>query len=419
MLRSPLLRRTAGPAADAGVAKLALVIGLAAAVVVGGGTAALLVGQQNPLRAVASGPAPTPTPAPPVPVLAIAGSSAALTNTKVSWQHPLSLAVTEGTLKSVSATGPLGPVAGTLTPTHWTGRTTLLPSSTYVLHAVVADRDGKTTQLERTVHSSAAQTVLHATLSPDGTTVGVGSPVIVRLDHAVTGSTARAALLKRLHVTTSPAVEGAWHFYNSYEVHYRPREYWAPGTTVKVMSDLTRLRLPGTTTWGSDTAHSTSFTIGDSLVSTVDITAHTMSVKRNGQLLRVVPVSTGRAIYPTKGGVHIVLTVEKEHLYDSSTVGIPTASPDGYYEKLPFSMRISNAGAFVHANPATVKYQGRQNVSHGCVNLSLADAQWFYSISHRGDIVNVIHAVVAPVVSDAGMADWNYTWAEWKAGGLG
>ena len=100
-------------------------------------------------------------------------------------------------------------------------------------------------------------------------------------------------------------------------------------------------------------------------------------------------------------------------------MGIPTASPDGYYEKLPYSMRISYGGAFVHANPATVKYQGRLNVSHGCINLSLADAKWFYEVSHRGDVVDIVHAAVGPVLYDPGMADWNYSWEAWQKGNLG
>jgi hypothetical protein len=32
--------------------------------------------------------------------------------------------------------------------------------------------------------------------------------------------------------------------------------------------------------------------------------------------------------------------------------------------------------------------------------------------------VDIIHAVVKPVTWDAGMADWNYTWAQWQAGNL-
>lgn len=339
---------------------------------------------------------------------------------KVPWKGPLTLAVTNGTLRSVTATGPQGAVAGRLEATRWTGTTSLLPSSTYALHAVVADAAGGTSDIERKVTTSAATTVLHTSLSPDGDSpVGVGSPVILRLDHPLRSATARAALLKHLTVTTTPAVAGAWRFFSSTELHYRPATYWQPGTTVQVKADLRSWRVPGTDTWGSSHVTTAGFHVGDSLISTVDISAHTMTVRRNGQVLRTVPVSTGRDKYPTKGGVHIVLTVEREHLYNSATVGIPTASPDGYFEKLPYSMRISNGGAFVHANPATVKYQGHLNVSHGCVNLSLADAKWFYTISQRGDIVDIIHAVVAPVLSDPGMADWNYSWASWQAGSLG
>jgi lipoprotein-anchoring transpeptidase ErfK/SrfK len=143
-----------------------------------------------------------------------------------------------------------------------------------------------------------------------------------------------------------------------------------------------------------------------------------MTVTRNGKVVHTMKVSTGRDKYPTKGGVHIVLVREKKHLYNSATVGIPTASPDGYYEFLPWSVRISNGGAFVHANPATARVQGITNVSHGCVNTSIVDAKWFYDNSKLGDIVNVIHAAVGPLRTDAGMSDWNYTWAEWKAGNL-
>jgi lipoprotein-anchoring transpeptidase ErfK/SrfK len=158
--------------------------------------------------------------------------------------------------------------------------------------------------------------------------------------------------------------------------------------------------------------------IGLNYQSVVDIAAHTMTVRLDGKVIRTIKVSTGRDMYPTKGGVHIVLTREKVHTYNSGTVGIPTNGPGGYYEKLPWSMRISNGGAFVHANPDTVRVQGVRNVSHGCVNTSVEDAHWYYDHSQLGDVVDIIHAVVKPVRWDAGMADWNYTWAEWKAGNL-
>ena len=401
------------PRPEAGLAKIALVMGLAGVVVVGGGAAALLSTGGSAVSS-AGGLASSPRPTPPPARVALVGA----TSGKVTWAKPLSLAITGGTLTAVTATGPGGAaLAGAVTPTRWTSTSTLLPSSRYALHATYTDSDGSTKTLDRTVRTSKPDHVLSANFYPHGA-VGVGQPLVVTFSRKVQGVEARTAVLKRLQVTTSPAVPGAWRFYNSYEAHFRPAQYWAPGTTVEARADLAGLRLPGTGTWGQTNPETSTMRIGDALVSTVDITAHTMTVRKNGAVLRTLPVSTGRDKYPTKGGVHIILTVEREHLYNSGTVGIPTAGPDGYYEKLPYSMRISNGGAFVHANPATVKYQGRLNVSHGCVNLSLADAKWFYEVSHRGDVVDIIHAVIPPVLSDAGMSDWNYSWATWQQGNL-
>ena len=408
------VRRQARPLrGDAGMARAAILAALAGAVLVGAVAAAAVGGASTRPPAAVRGTGPTPVPAQPA-VVSVAHHTAA----GVAWSQPLTLTVTDGTLRSVTATGPDGPLAGSLTPNGWTSSARLYPSTSYALVSEVADQDGKASTETRTVTTQAADRVLHATLSPDQNVVGVGAPVIVTFDQAVTTSAARVAVLSRLSVTTVPAVAGAWRWMDSYEVHYRGPSYWPAGTKVTVTSDLRRLNLPGTGTWGSDAKRTASFSIGDAVVSTVDVTAHTMTVVRNGDVLRTVNVSTGRDKYPTKGGIHIVLLKEAEHLYDSSTVGIPIKSPDGYYETLPWSVRISNGGAFVHANPATVKFQGRLNVSHGCVNLSLADAAWYFSITRRGDVVNVINAAVGPLVSDPGMQDWNMSFKSWKTGNL-
>ncbi|MGB8652575.1 MAG: Ig-like domain-containing protein [Mycobacteriales bacterium] len=396
---------------DSGITRIALAGGIAAVVAVGGLGVLLLTGSHGPLAGVVG---PSPTPAPTVGI-ALAGAR----GETVPWSRPLTLSVTDGTITSVQAASADGrPLDGTLTPQRWTSAGTLVPGTTYTLHARIRDLDGRTSSLDRTVRAAAATEVLHATLSPAGGVFGVGQAVIVRFDQKVKGAEARRAVQERLSVTTVPSAPGAWRWYNSFEVHYRGPAYWRSGTRITVHADLSGLRVPGTDVWGSPTAATRSFSIGDAFIGTVDVTAHKMTVTRNGKVIRVMNVSTGRDKYPTKGGVHVVLVREKEHLYNSATVGIPTASPDGYYEKLPWSVRISNGGAFVHANPATVRFQGRLNVSHGCVNMSVADAQWFYENSHLGDIVNVIHAAIGPVLSDAGMSDWNYTWAQWQQGNL-
>jgi lipoprotein-anchoring transpeptidase ErfK/SrfK len=336
----------------------------------------------------------------------------------VPWSAPLRVEASHGTLASVSVLDPSGkPLSGSAqTPTSWTSSSTLIPSEIYHLQIGLRSPDGHTNVVVRTVQASAAAQLLQATVSPDGGTYGIGQPVIVQFNRPVNGRAARQAVQGRLAVVSTPAVEGAWRWYSPTEVHYRGRSYWPSGATIQVTAALSGLRLAGTDVWGASHAIHTQYLIDQAFIATVDVTAHVMTVTRGGRTIRVIKVSTGRDKYPTKGGVHIVLTRQKVQTYDSATVGIPRASPDGYFEKLPWSMRISNGGAFVHANPATVGVQGRLNVSHGCVNTSVVDAKWFYTNSHLGDIVTIIHAGVPPQQTDEGMFDWNYTWPQWQRG---
>ena len=195
------------------------------------------------------------------------------------------------------------------------------------------------------------------------------------------------------------------------ELHYRPADYWAKGTTISASADLRRLQL-SKGTWGYGDA-TTVYSIGSRLIATVDVTKHVMDVVQDGRLLRTVKVSTGRDKYPTKGGVHLVLEKTKLKIMDSATVGIPRKSPEGYYEKVPNSVRISYSGEFVHSAGWSVEDQGVRNVSHGCVNVSPEDAAWFFDLVKRGDVVDVINASVPPKLSDPGMSDWNIPFSSW------
>jgi lipoprotein-anchoring transpeptidase ErfK/SrfK len=349
----------------------------------------------------------------PVPVL----TAGALSGPRVAapWNAPLTLTVVHGTLKQVDVVDAEGTAldGAQVDDTTWRSTaTSLLPSGTYRATAMVEDQAGTARPMSLTVHTTAADRIIHATISPgDGNVVGVGMPVIVTLDQPVKSAADRAAVVARLKVVSRPAVVGAWHWMDNSELHYRGPSYWAAGSTIAVRANFRRLQL-STGTWGSGTPGST-YRVGDAMVSTVDVTAHVMSIRRNGKLLRVAKVSTGRDKYPTKGGVHIVLEKTRVKVMDSATVGIPRDSPDGYYEKVPFSVRISNGGAFVHSASWSVRSQGVANVSHGCVNMSPADAEWFYGLARRGDVVNVIHASVKPTLWDAGMSDWNIPFAQW------
>jgi hypothetical protein len=59
--------------------------------------------------------------------------------------------------------------------------------------------------------------------------------------------------------------------------------------------------------------------------------------------------------------------------------------------------------------------QGKQNVSHGCVNVSPANAQYFYSTFSWGDVVDIKNTGVAlPFAAEAD--EWGVSWAKWAAG---
>ena len=54
-----------------------------------------------------------------------------------------------------------------------------------------------------------------------------------------------------------------------------------------------------------------------------------------------------------------------------------------------WAVRISNNGEFIHANPETVGVQGSSNVTNGCINLSLENAQQYFQTAMYGDPVEV------------------------------
>jgi lipoprotein-anchoring transpeptidase ErfK/SrfK len=393
-----------------------VVVALGAVVAVLGATGAVLAATHvAPFDTSASRGAPAqPSLADAVPpVVTVLG----LTNGRVPWNKPLEVEVTNGVIRSVAVTtgeglaidGVIG--AGS---TVWKSAKTLVPLSRYTATVVYVDDAKHVGTTTMSFSAADASKHLRVELSPgDGAVVGVGSPVIVQFSRPIPLSR-RAVVEARLSVTTTPVRTGAWHWMNSQEVHWRPPTYWTKGARVRVAANLDGLYL-GDGVWGSG-HHETSFRIGDAHVSRVDVAAHKMYVYNNGILVKTFPISAGRDKYPTKNGVHITFEKSQLVIMDSATVGIPRNSPDGYYEKVYWDVRISYGGAFVHAAPWSVRDQGITNVSHGCVNLSPANAQWFYAWSYRGDIVDVLNSSAAPDLSDPGMADWNYTWSQWLAG---
>jgi len=252
--------------------------------------------------------------------------------------------------------------------------------------------------------------VFRAILSPgDDKVVGVGMPAIIKLSSAVPKAQ-HAAFVSRLKVITVPAVTGAWHWFSDTELHYRPATYWPAGTKIEVDAKIAGYT-PGDGSFAVKDVN-IKYAVGDAHVSTVDVNAHSMSVTNNGVVVKTIPVSTGRDQYPTHSGVHVASEKANPKIMDSSTVGIPRDGPGGYYESVPFSVRISNSGEFVHAASWSTGSQGNSNVSHGCVNVSPTDGQWFYDFTQIGDVVDVVGSPVQLEPTN-GWGDWQIPWAQW------
>jgi lipoprotein-anchoring transpeptidase ErfK/SrfK len=382
-------------------ATLAVVVLLAAACSSGGGSARS--GADNAKQT-------TTTTAVPV-TLAMNPATGA---TDVRLDAPINVSATNGTITEVVATSAAdrSPLMGQLAPggSSWTSIGPLKAGTTYNVKATGTgvDKDPKTENFTFTTLSPASE--LHTTVNVGaGRTYGVGVPIIVQLNHPISDDK-KAAVAQRLTVTAAPGVVGAWRWFTNQELHWRPSAYYPANTPVSLKIDFAGLDA-GDGVWGVD-GRTIDFKIGNSQISYVDTQAHTMNVSQNGQIIRTLPVSTGRDQYPTKSGIHVVNEKMATITMDSTSVGIPRDSPDGYYEEVKWDVRISNSGEFVHAAPWSTGDQGSSNVSHGCVNLSDADGQWFYEFSQVGDVVQVTGSP-EQLAPDNGYGDWQIPFDQW------
>ena len=327
---------------------------------------------------------------------------------------PVKVTATGGTLTSVSVAGSGGAVKGALNPdkTVWTSTDKLGFGARYTVSAVATNADGqKTTTTSAFTTARATRTVFPAVSPLNGMTVGVGMPIRVYFENPVTD---RKAALARMKVTTSVPTVGAWRWFSATEVHWRPKTYWKSGTKVALDTDLRGVSL-GAGTYGSVNAdRHVAFTIGASHVSIADAKTHRMKVWINGKLTKNFPASLGKEVPGrfTHNGVHVVTDKKASMTMDSTTFGL-ALDAGGYRVPVKFATRISNGGEFVHSAPWSVAQQGKENVSHGCVNLAPANAQWFYGISQPGDVVQVTGTPVPLTGKDTDIPDWTIPWSQW------
>jgi lipoprotein-anchoring transpeptidase ErfK/SrfK len=307
--------------------------------------------------------------------------------------------------------GSLVPGAYSADHNSWSTKELLDPAMRYHVAAQAVDGKNQSTLTEADFRTVVPTHTLKAKIAPlNGETVGVGMPIAVYFTAPVKN---RAAVQERFTVTAEKAKAGAWHWFSDTEMHYRPPEYWPAHDHVTLTYDIDALDA-GNGVWGVE-GRTIAFDIGSSHIGKVDARTHSMQVFVDGKLARSFDVSTGRDKYPTTSGIHVVTNKNALQIMDSSTIGIPRNAPGGYYLRVPNSVRISYSGEFVHSASWSVRDQGRRNVSHGCINVSPANAKWFFDLTRRGDIVQV-SGTPRRLQQGNGYADWNLSWSEWTSG---
>ncbi|RFU84175.1 hypothetical protein DY218_24305 [Streptomyces triticagri] len=302
----------------------------------------------------------------------------------------------------------------------WRSTVPLGAGRQYALRVTTEDGSGRTARGSlafRTAAPARGSARLTPRFGPGPGSYGVGQPIVAELSRPVPADdrAARAAVERGLRVDARPRVEGAWHWVDSRTLHYRPRTYWPAHSRITVRSALEGTRIADGVYGGP--AEPLTLTIGARVEAVTDAATHTMTVLRDGEPVREIPVTTGKAGFRTRGGIKVVLGKESAVRMRGESIGIARGSGDYFDLPVRYATRVTWSGEYVHAAPWSAGSHGVANVSHGCVGMSTADAAWFFDAVREGDIVEVVNSGGERMTPfDNGYGDWNVSWRSWRKG---
>ncbi|MFF8635859.1 Ig-like domain-containing protein [Streptomyces pilosus] len=343
-----------------------------------------------------------------------------------SINNSAAVTVSKGTLTEVKMTTSEGTaVEGEISADKksWKPSAQLERATTYKVTATAEDSEGLAAHENATFTTVSQGNSFIGNFTPDnGTTVGVGMPVSINFDKAITN---KAAVQKGITVSTTSGQEVVCHWFNANRMDCRPDEYWQEGSTVTLKLALDGVE--GAQGVFGVQQKTVTFKIGRNQVSYVDAKTKQMKVTQDGKTVRTIPISAGAPENKTYEGQMVISEKFKETRMNGATVGFTDDDGKGEYDikDVPHAMRLSTSGTFIHGNYWGAKsIFGSVNTSHGCVGL--ADAKgagdpntpgsWFYDNSIVGDLVVVQNTGDKTIAPDNGLNGWNMSWEQWKAG---
>jgi lipoprotein-anchoring transpeptidase ErfK/SrfK len=314
---------------------------------------------------------------------------------------------------------------------QWTYVGGLDLNAAYTVTATAVTASGGETVATSAFHTitSAKRLLTTVLYVSNGETVGVAMPIELEFNVPIPAAN-QAGIIAHLAVIANPPQPGGWYWFDDEDVHYRPENYWQSGTQVTLDADLNGVDA-GNGYWGLGN-WSESFGIGAAHLTVVNTQTRSMQVYNGdsvatGQLIDSWPTNTGKPGYDTISGVLVVLYHEPVVQMNScQTFHTPAAcgGDDTYNEAVYEDTAVSSDGYFIHAAPwvcygtsCSLYPYGATNSSHGCINLSTANATTYYAWSQVGDPVQVVGSVLAASYSD-GEGDWQTPWADFSPGGI-
>ena len=329
-------------------------------------------------------------------------------STDIAPDRGITVTAAGGRISRVIVRGGGDSVTGTFNPagTVWHSTWALDVSRRYTVLATAVGRSGAPVTRTDSFRTFTPKATFRAQIVEGyRQTYGVGMPIVVYFDRPIAN---RAAVERALEVKTSKPVMGAWYWDGSCRLapeclYFRPRRYWPAHTQVSFTGHLNGVEgAPGV--WGHHTLTQT-FQIGSPLIVVASTARHFMNVYRDGKLFAHWPISSGRPGDDTPNGTYV--TIEKANPVDM--VG------PGYNIEVPWSVRFTFSGDYLHDAYWSVGEQGFTNVSHGCVNMSPADAEIYYKMAVPGDPVKITGSPRAGTW-DNGWTMWFLPWGLWLRG---
>ena len=191
-----------------------------------------------------------------------------------------------GTISQVTLANSSGKqITGTLSPdkTSFKINEPLGYGATYSWTGTAVGIDNKPVPINGKFTTLSPKKTVPATINiGDGQEVGIAAPIILQFKSHVEN---KSAVEKAFTVTTTPPTEGGWAWLpddnGGSRAHWRPKEYWAPGTAVGFTAKLYGLDLWVAADSGTPDLTS-AFKIGRSQIVKGAATTHRVQVIRDG-----------------------------------------------------------------------------------------------------------------------------------------